>query len=1717
MKKLLLLTVAMMMSVFAFSFECDPVPESADGSSKADALDFNWEEGHWQDGTGTVWYRVCLSRLYEEENPTMSLSMSNPSLMDTVDVTIKATVAGQSGERSYKILPGKNKSWSANAAMLVSSHQKEVYIALQTKTKSETARIHVSAKLYDAADLDDACEKAVKFDWDNGITQNRGVFQWIEVDLKKVKEAVNQDVRISIKNESANELHFRAGQSLDCPSSGLTKRSFIIPAGATVYDTISASMIKNVKQDELYVTFDNSQKVTVKAELINRPATPIFDFASVTVDSLPVVTNQVIAAGTHYYKINVQQMNDSAKYEPEFTFLGLDEAAVIDRRMSFEQEVWTWQGNVLNLAANEEIVEVIKKNVLEGINAKYIYLLIKNDKPFKLIGRYKHVREGKACKTNIDFDWESGHVQEAKTTQWYAIDVRAAKAGVKDIKVTIENRGYAKASVKGSLAFSCPYIDLQEISRSIELGKPASATVGYATYAMMSDSVIYVGATTDQDIFIKAEMVDQATPHVRDEACLNAKPFNWKEGAKQEAKDTVWYKLDMKEVFELLDGQKVMPTVNVFNLSKTDPVKIDGVLSLECPDTLPNQERSMKIAANGVYSKQLSKDMFSNIKAEAIYLRVVADQKISFQIALTEEPEGSSCTSAVNFNWERGNDQKANENLWYRIDLRPAMKDPTNPDVKITLKNEDSKNDCSGLIWIAFDCNADQTPQEQKFTLGAGKERSTVQPHSMLETATDSVVYVRLVGNTALHVEAELVPPTLLPVEDQVSCEEIASAVALEWNTVFSQAAGKQWYILTKAKMDTLTEEATSATAYIWEKSGAANKITAEVAYHCPIVNKMMTKSLTLNAGQKFIKEIGESFAKQAAAHDTLLIRLTATAPIDFEARLIRTDDGSTDRTPVRVAIGETYTQAAGTTKYYRINTANLKADPTLHGKSLHVQTNMLAAAAKLKVKVFEDMAVKKDLLEDQGERTIGKGKGLNRNFPAYAIYGVNDKIITVEVTTDQDITISSSTTPYAEKTVPDTLIAKAKLAVPNVEYTIKPAAPGQGQWFAICVPMIDKNYQFDANARIDVTNVTGDPVTVYTTATWEDTLRHEIPLRHRTIKKEGAHGTLIDLVDKAIKRKGYNYSLASTDPEFIDSMLHEAVTKEHLNAYVYIEADKEITWKISLTRKTGHNCDKNDAGLVDFDWKHGNVNEANAETWYLVEMSKEDFPEGKDLRLHVDNWSANSNKVTAEFFRACSSLESEGLPKVSKTFEGSTDTELKGAYVTISREMVEKVGWSNYQIKCHSQEPAHIWAEFIKEQEHDTVTITDTPWYLCAGESDFDLHVTPAKQYYADETKNPLTWNDTLVGGYDSQKDKIVDTIYVCSIVITKDWTLPSIESLSAKPVIKEGEALNVAAADAALKATGDIKAALDLSNPVLKGITEIYWEYSTDCSNYKKVDATPLANEAVAIRYAVVSDCLEKDTLFSAPLIHDIYEFEKAATVCNEYEWSANGKTYYEILKNDTVDYPIAGTCFTRYLILTADSITINNPFIETLPDSALFGNRLLSLNRKKINALPGWENVLDSIYDPTKDDVKWYKMKGATPDPKNDKPHVGEGYYYNNEDGSPLVGDYYAEVNLAPAKAGDCPRKGRTRVIHCVAAAGAPALMPTLARPGQDIQVLNLDPEMNTIIRIYTTEGLLQGAYTVTGESTFTIKAARENGFYLVEIVNEGMKSTLRYIVK
>lgn len=83
MKKFFLLIMASMMAVSMMAVG------TGDGSSKANAIEFDWDKDV-EHVSGTKWYRVDLAPLYEEENPSLTLYLTNPSNMvgTSVDVSM---------------------------------------------------------------------------------------------------------------------------------------------------------------------------------------------------------------------------------------------------------------------------------------------------------------------------------------------------------------------------------------------------------------------------------------------------------------------------------------------------------------------------------------------------------------------------------------------------------------------------------------------------------------------------------------------------------------------------------------------------------------------------------------------------------------------------------------------------------------------------------------------------------------------------------------------------------------------------------------------------------------------------------------------------------------------------------------------------------------------------------------------------------------------------------------------------------------------------------------------------------------------------------------------------------------------------------------------------------------------------------------------------------------------------------------------------------------------------------------------------------------------------------------------------------------------------------------------------------------------------------------------------------------------------------------------
>lgn len=187
--------------------------------------------------------------------------------------------------------------------------------------------------------------------------------------------------------------------------------------------------------------------------------------------------------------------------------------------------------------------------------------------------------------------------------------------------------------------------------------------------------------------------------------------------------------------------------------------------------------------------------------------------------------------------------------------------------------------------------------------------------------------------------------------------------------------------------------------------------------------------------------------------------------------------------------------------------------------------------------------------------------------------------------------------------------------------------------------------------------------------------------------------------------------------------------------------------------------------------------------------------------------------------------------------------------------------------------------------------------------------------------------------------------------------------------------------------------------------------------------------------------------------------------ADECNLYVW-------HDVLYNEQGTHTYYDTLTT---IHGCDSVcqltlTITTPYDTLLSLVHKFGDRLLMINRKEINQKEGW--FLDSLGIEHPEYVLWYQidLNGVTTE-------AGQGYYLNKPTGDPLPAGYtyYAVINIPAAKGKKCGVRGETE-HYTIPEHGVPALMPSLARPGEGILIVNLVPEEETTIRVFSVDGKL-----------------------------------------
>ena len=97
-----------------------------DGSTKANAIEFDWENGNVQEASAnSKWYRVPLDTIYHQETPTLAIFLTN--LTDnSANVHISGTLAGQTEQRDYTLAGKEQRVWTVAGGMLVEMKQTEV-------------------------------------------------------------------------------------------------------------------------------------------------------------------------------------------------------------------------------------------------------------------------------------------------------------------------------------------------------------------------------------------------------------------------------------------------------------------------------------------------------------------------------------------------------------------------------------------------------------------------------------------------------------------------------------------------------------------------------------------------------------------------------------------------------------------------------------------------------------------------------------------------------------------------------------------------------------------------------------------------------------------------------------------------------------------------------------------------------------------------------------------------------------------------------------------------------------------------------------------------------------------------------------------------------------------------------------------------------------------------------------------------------------------------------------------------------------------------------------------------------------------------------------------------------------------------------------------------------------------------------------------------------
>ena len=835
---------------------------AGNGTSKANAIDFDWANGHKPALSAGSWYRVSLSPLKAQANdPTLALYLTN--LTDetaAVSVTVEASLLGQSSSSKFNYnIAGKDyQLWSKksfNAAgrelslkQMMDLGLSEIYLQLTANKE-----IALSAKVYETEDIvDDACSKAKDFDW-AGVSVQAGE-QWYRLNLTEVKSQ-NKQLKFVVANNGVSAANVAFDMSLDCPASAVIEKDWVIAAGAEQKDELGRVFLDVMNEDYVFVKLTTNQPLTlsVEEEVVVVDPDQFADFDCASAPELVFDEEMNLTAGKHVYKVRRAELIAERDFDTEFHVTNnTDAAANLAVEVAFACPVKSVVTQNLVINAHESIMKLVKGDMLKAVNSEWVYIRFVADQDLTATVGMRNVSP---CVNALPFDWNVGAALNAGESQWYDMDITSLKQNKQHVRLSFTNHSDAIALVNVEVALDCNGTILP-ITLPIPAGLTMSQVIDYQLLARSPLNRIYVGVSTDSHIELAASTKDaiaaDPTP------CLNAiNPVHGVEYT-HEANTTQWYKISLDLLKSTTDyssiylANKGNSRAHVTIGMVTDCQYTTGAtLTIPVPAGLEIGALAPNVLGRLIQELARFERAYNKVDAKDVYLEIHSDQPLAFGLDVVNQATNPCLREdLITFDWNKGDKVVKGEPKWFDLDI-DAVK-AAGKHVKLTFTNH-----TDSLVWAATVVSA-ECPAKLTMPLlvpvPAGMSVDKVINYQLFAVADIHNIYIGVMTDGALELKAESTDATIIPPADCLVAKTIVSGEE------FVQQPGTQWYQFPMSLIDEMGDAASISFKNMTSKHATLTTgVTTSCEYAAATVAKVKVPrdiEFTLNMPKVLISKV---------------------------------------------------------------------------------------------------------------------------------------------------------------------------------------------------------------------------------------------------------------------------------------------------------------------------------------------------------------------------------------------------------------------------------------------------------------------------------------------------------------------------------------------------------------------------------------------------------------------------------------------------------------------------------------------------------------------------------------------------------------------------------------------------------------------------------------------------------------------------------------------